>query len=305
MRQDLDLQEGWTGELPAEALAQLVPRFLDTALRLSDDTYFGLHAGESFHFCLAGAGGLAATHAPTPMLTLETFGRFVDGAGLISARKCLEDDVVTIALDITESWPPHTRQQVVEGVFSGLVTALREVCGVTAPPLALRMTATDESRRHALERSLSPAEPIEFGAERDELVLDRGAMSAPSGYSYPLLYEQLHFVANLASDGGTTDGPVRQVVEQAIRSGAHTIAEVSEIVGNSERTLQRRLQQEGAPFRTVLTEVRVQLAESLLERTELTISQIAERLGYNDDKALRKAFKSVTGKSPSEYRETH
>ena len=118
----------------------------------------------------------------------------------------------------------------------------------------------------------------------------------------PLLYEQLLFITDLSAGQPAGTSPVRQLVEQAIRAGGHSIEGVAETLQINRRTLQRRLQKEGATFRTVLNEVRAGLAEDLLLESSLTVAEIAKRLHYSDDKAFRKAVKATTGKTPAEIR---
>ena len=71
----------------------------------------------------------------------------------------------------------------------------------------------------------------------------------------------------------------------------------------NKRTLQRRLQTEGVTFRSVLTDVRMGMAQGMLTQTQLPIAEIASRIGYADDKAFRKALKAAMGLTPSDVRE--
>jgi AraC-like DNA-binding protein len=56
----------------------------------------------------------------------------------------------------------------------------------------------------------------------------------------------------------------------------------------------------GETFSSVLEDKRIRKACELLS-TELTIKDIAEKVGYSGDKTFRRAFKRVKGVSPSEY----
>ena len=60
----------------------------------------------------------------------------------------------------------------------------------------------------------------------------------------------------------------------------------------------------GLPFKTCLTEVRVEKARELLGDPARNISQIAKAVGYASANRFRLAFKSVTGISPRTWRET-
>ena len=50
--------------------------------------------------------------------------------------------------------------------------------------------------------------------------------------------------------------------------------------------------------------VRIETAKKLLADSAIPIGAVAERCGYSDDSLLRRAFKSATGLSLSEYRKS-
>lgn len=70
----------------------------------------------------------------------------------------------------------------------------------------------------------------------------------------------------------------------------------------SERTLNRRLRAEGNRYRDLVNQFRCNYAKEYLRTTKLTTKEIAFSLGYQDDKAFLKAFKSQVGTWPSEFR---
>jgi AraC-like DNA-binding protein len=69
----------------------------------------------------------------------------------------------------------------------------------------------------------------------------------------------------------------------------------------TQRTLQRRLQQEGTSFQDELKFFRTQQAKQLLNSKALSISEIAFEMGFNDNSAFHKAFKRWTNLTPKEY----
>lgn len=73
-------------------------------------------------------------------------------------------------------------------------------------------------------------------------------------------------------------------------------------LGCSPATLRRRLAAEGASFRQIREAAFDGLAKSWLADGDLTIEQIAERLGYSDGFAFRRAFRRRNGEAPLAYR---
>jgi AraC-like DNA-binding protein len=51
-----------------------------------------------------------------------------------------------------------------------------------------------------------------------------------------------------------------------------------------------------------LAEVRMQEAHALLRDNEVSVAQIAERLGYATEAAFRRAFRRVVGATPGDVR---
>lgn len=70
----------------------------------------------------------------------------------------------------------------------------------------------------------------------------------------------------------------------------------------SSATLRRRLEDEGESYRSIMDELRRDLAISLLSDTQLSISDIAGELGFAESSAFHRAFKKWTGIRPGEYR---
>ncbi len=81
-----------------------------------------------------------------------------------------------------------------------------------------------------------------------------------------------------------------------------SIEAVAERLHMSDRTLKRQLAAESTSFSTLVDEVRYRHATSLLSRTDFTLEQIADELGYSDVANFSRAFKRWSGRSPSNWR---
>lgn len=74
-------------------------------------------------------------------------------------------------------------------------------------------------------------------------------------------------------------------------------------LGLSERTLQRRLAEEGSSYQQLLADTRRQLAERYLSEGSLPATDIAALLGYSEPSVFFRAFRHWTGLTPGEYRQ--
>ena len=83
-------------------------------------------------------------------------------------------------------------------------------------------------------------------------------------------------------------------------------AVLADQLGVSRRQLDRILKQRyGKSFREKLREMRLEVACDLLRSTDLTIGEIAERIGYGTPSNFTVFFRDAAAMTPSQYRRSH
>jgi len=80
------------------------------------------------------------------------------------------------------------------------------------------------------------------------------------------------------------------------------VEDVARSLGMSERTIARKLADEGLNFTEILHQLRRDLAIRYLDDRKLHVSKIAWLLGFQEVSAFTHAFKRWTGKTPSKMR---
>ncbi|WP_042837402.1 helix-turn-helix domain-containing protein, partial [Xanthomonas citri] len=100
----------------------------------------------------------------------------------------------------------------------------------------------------------------------------------------------------------TTVERVRAVLLELLPSNMATIEKAAERLGLSKRTLQRRLEDEGANFRALVNATRESLARHYLGSTTMTGGEIAFLLGFEDPNSFYRAFLEWTGQTPDTAR---
>lgn len=147
--------------------------------------------------------------------------------------------------------------------------------------------------------------PVRFGAEHDQLVIPRALLTSPMRAADPNLTGILTHYADhvVAQDSGATMiSHVRRVLSAAFRNRrSGQIRQIAHELGLTQRSLQRRLKDEGSSFQVVRDEVRRDLAISYLER-QLPVAEIAFLIGFSEPSAFCRAFKRWTGVPPLESR---
>lgn len=147
--------------------------------------------------------------------------------------------------------------------------------------------------------------PLQFAAEDYGIVLPRSLTNAPLIQANPPLQHLLrqHAEALLARlpRAGLSARVVVLLGEQLTR-GEPDRSQLARQLNLSERTLQRRLADEGSHYQQLLNDTRQQLAEHHLSSSDLPAAEIALLLGYSEPSVFFRAFRQWTGLTPGEYR---
>ena len=91
----------------------------------------------------------------------------------------------------------------------------------------------------------------------------------------------------------------KAIIVEEMPNGRVTESLLAERLHMSQRTLQRRLREEGETFRSLLTQVRKNLARHYLREPGYNIIEIAFLLGFSDSSAFSRAHREWFGESPS------
>ena len=95
---------------------------------------------------------------------------------------------------------------------------------------------------------------------------------------------------------------VKWAIIEDLPSGAPSEEEIARRLFVSSRTLQRRLREESTNFRTLVLEVRRELAEKYISDKSLPLAEISYLLGFSDTSSFSRAFKRWTGDAPAVFR---
>lgn len=147
---------------------------------------------------------------------------------------------------------------------------------------------------------------IQFSSCHTEIVFNRSLLKAPFQHANEqaaMLCEQQ--CAALLRQLNNTEGVVARVrrLLAASPGAAPTIVQVAESLGLSERTLRRKLADEGTNYKSVILDFRMELAASYLKGNEMSIQEIAFTVGYSDPSNFHRAFCQRFDTTPAVFRE--
>ncbi|MEQ9216548.1 MAG: AraC family transcriptional regulator ligand-binding domain-containing protein [Cyclobacteriaceae bacterium] len=95
---------------------------------------------------------------------------------------------------------------------------------------------------------------------------------------------------------------VEKLIREALPSGIPSIFQIGEHMGMSNRTLTRRLSENGVTFRDLIQKVQEEVSKKLLRYSDRSIAEIAFETGFSEQSAFNRAFKRWTDQSPVAFR---
>jgi AraC-like DNA-binding protein len=148
------------------------------------------------------------------------------------------------------------------------------------------------------------AAPLRFDAPHSEIRFDAQWLEAPvagGDASRHALAQQAALQAEAAVAQGIVER-ARAVAQVLLSGGTVSAPQLAAALGLHERTLRRRLAQQGARLQDLMFAARYQLACQMLQDTQLPLGAIAMALGYADAPAFVRAFRGWAGITPGAWR---
>lgn len=151
--------------------------------------------------------------------------------------------------------------------------------------------------------------PIQFNQSHNFLAyktadLDRPTIKADASINNFLLerVKEATDGMELSSNQLVTD--IENIIQDALASGIPSVSYVSNLIGMSNRTLTRRLAENGVTFRDLIQKKQLEISKFLLAKPTISIAEIAFETGFSEQSAFNRAFKRWMGKTPLTYRST-
>jgi AraC-like DNA-binding protein len=146
-----------------------------------------------------------------------------------------------------------------------------------------------------------------LGSDVDEIVFPTNSAEWPLVAPDPRLNKILVKVCEetLSTHESNTSAfrtKVENIISSSLPHGHARAVIVARKLGVSERTLARRLAQEGVTFIEVLQQLKASLATRYLDEGQMPISKIAWLLGFEEVSSFSHACRRWLGKSPRELR---
>ncbi|CAN5511655.1 AraC family transcriptional regulator [soil metagenome] len=146
---------------------------------------------------------------------------------------------------------------------------------------------------------------MRFGKKVSAVVFSRSTYEAKLRSADLRLHETLRALASTLDLGVAAtelEHAIRIRLRAQLNDGRFDQSTIARALGMSERTLQRRLEEEGRTFLEIVDAFRHEESLRILDDARLSLGEIARRLGFAEQSSFTRAFKRWTGKSPGRAR---
>jgi AraC-like DNA-binding protein len=275
-------------------------RLIERARELTGEPALGVHLGMRMRASAHGYLGFAAMSAATVREALELAMRFSPTRTTALELRLHEggSDAALIIEERADFGPAR------DFVLTALVVGIWQIGhALTSRPLAGRVEFAFPALDYlARFRRFGVAS---FGQPVNRMLFDASVLDLPLVFSdrvaTRLAREQCERELDALRPEVQLSARVRGLLAEDDR-GFLSLEQVAARMHVSARTLKRRLSLQGVAFSTLLEEEQRDRALVLLQSPELSVDEVAERVGYSDAANFTRAFRRWTGTTPAAYR---
>jgi AraC-like DNA-binding protein len=296
----INRKDGW---IPEDSLAEL---FEIAAVEL-DDPYFGLHLGEEEDIHDYGALAYIGIASKTLGDAIQNLQRY-----LYAVTEGWEIDLSVERRDaVIDYFPRLAKHQnsrhMAEGNACSLMIAYQTFLGQPLQPKQIQFAHPFDGGTKEHEIVLGC--PVKFQQNRNRIILDRNDLALPIKTADDRLLRILKDYCKQTYQERTQDtsdlvSEIHEAALDLIPKGRAHAREIADELGTSERTLHRRLTEEGKALSSLLDDFKRDLALKYVKQRGLKMEQVAFLLGYANHSSFTTAFKRWTGKTPREARQS-
>jgi AraC-like DNA-binding protein len=270
------------------------------AMVLMPSPHLGLEIGEALKVVSLGKVGLGMMASENSHRMFDFLIAFPQSAGCLLSlhSESTAKHFAVVAQPLFHH--PELQRFLVGYTLAALASLARQIVGPDGRPISVELALPPPAGTAAYEQAFGrvPA----FGRPTHRLVFAPEAQPLPSAEPSVARAMQEGLQAARAAQ------PVAEVgaaVAQIIRKHQGTpppLAQVARALNMSERSLRRRLCEEGLSFRGLIADDRRIRTLNLVTQSDASMTQVATRSGYTSARSLRRAVNRWTGDAPAHLR---
>ncbi|WP_275629593.1 AraC family transcriptional regulator [Pseudomonas sp. 273] len=278
---------------------EMVSRLWRAAIQETSDPHFGLKVAAQIRPSTFNVVGYAMSCSATLGDALHRFARYaklISSSATVTLAETPEHLHLSFSFD-TGGAPPI--YQTLDTVIAGLACFTSWIAGKPVAPLEVHFRHERPADVTAYTNLLKC--PIYFEQQEDSILYRSEDMNRPILSADENLAALLDGVAitQMAQLSERFSKKVRDCLLRQFSQGEISRRGTADLMHMTERTMLRRLKDEGTTFQEVLDRLREELAYEYLSRSDVTVQSVSLMLGFSDASTFSRAFKRWTGRRPS------
>ena len=284
--------------------ARVVARLLEDSAAAADCPTFGLRLALAWRLSDIGPTSLMLTHQPTLRAALSALARHrhrITDAAAAHFRPVGDVFIIPVQVFIDS---PRQAFQFHEYAVGQLVKICRAALGARWFPDSANFGHRGPDDRGLYHRLFGPN--VNFSAGFDGLACSKGDMDRVNANWDEVISQYAEQFAETIPSivEETIAHEVRRAVYVLMPIDCASLSGVAKSLGLTERTLQRRLDDEGVDFSNLLNDIKRDSAARYLSRRDLALDRVAELVGYSSVSTFTRWFSSQHGVSPAAWRKS-
>ena len=260
---------------------------------------WGFRAAQQLDLSVFGEFGENLLCQPTLKVALETFVKTISAEALASRFELMQQGRYFWLILWGYRDAPAGRQIIELYDLEWMIKLVQSALGKQWRPPAVHLNCA------SLPEGLAPGEistgNIRFSSTMTAIAIPEALMGVPmSNYlSLPATDQGVQEQALIQADFPTS----LRLLLTGYLDERPTLADCADLIGMSERTLQRRLSQHETTYNKLLDQIRFDRAKQLLQERSISLSDICYEIGYTNPANFTRAFRRWAGLSPRQFRQ--
>lgn len=289
----------WT-DPDARVKYEPIKKFWRKAVQATGSPCIGFEVGmraSPAHFHAVGYSWLASRTVREALERLVRFQMIVTTAHKIVLSE--DESTVSLTMETHPKWPPEGT----DALFSAVMSITRAITYEDFAPIEVTMRRERPPCQPMLSNYFLC--PIVYGADENRISFRREQISKFLPRQNPAMAQAADDIAGQyirAMDQADVLTRARIMLVSMLPDGVPSRPELSNRLHMSDRTLARRLRDQGTSFREMLDDVRRELGIGYMRQPRHSIMEITYLLGFSDQSNFARWFRKWSGKSPTEFR---
>ncbi|MFT3804318.1 MAG: AraC family transcriptional regulator [Burkholderiaceae bacterium] len=300
---DVGLSAAWLQDADRRWPAERIDELWRLAQQRSGNPNIGLAAPDLVspgHYGIVGYAMMSSPDLKTCIGRLIRYQRIVSDEVIVDLVPDQAGQWATI--DYAGGHRSVPRQRVEYGLLV-LFSFCRWVTGRSFVPVAASFRCPEPPDDASHRRAYGC--PLRFDQSFDGFLISTQDLEAPLPTATPELNALHDHQAALVLHrlGAPTSSRAQDMIVKRLQDGTPRRSQIAADLGLSDRTFQRRLDEEATSFSDIVDRTRRELAHGYLRDPRISLSEIVYLLGYTDQSPFHRACLRWFSRSPGEYRD--